>query len=165
MDTVSESPSEIFSRIVGQPCLRSEVGAMRSLSLGFGELAENDSPNRNRQYRLWELGTYSSHWQIVEGSVILLAKHRSMNPVELDASLEAIELGRFAAIRQLSKTDLQLELDNGVAVNFFGKGDVDDEYFHVRGPQKLYVEFSEAGWKVGRSDEPWTSEATASPNG
>ena len=138
---------------------------MRSLSLGFGELAANDSPKRKRQYRLWELGTYSSDWQIVEGAVILLAKNRSISLVELDASLEGVEFGRFAAIRQLSKTDLRLELDNGVAVNFFGKSDVDDEYFHVLGPQKLYVEFSKAGWKVGRSDEPWTSEATASLNG
>ena len=128
---------------------------MRSLSLGFGDEAPASSKSRKRPYRLWEMGTYSGNWQIVHNGSVLLLKDGSASIAELEGRLESIDLGRFVALMQLSKTDLRLELDNGFVVNFSGNPDDDDEYFHLFCPGEQYAEFSEAGWTIGRSDEPW----------
>lgn len=135
---------------------------MRSISLGFGDEAPADSKKRNRNYRLWEMGTYSGDWQIVHDGIVLLSKDKSVNVAELDGLLHSIDLGCFVALQQLSKTDLRLELDNGLVVNFSGNAADDDEYFHVFCPEEKYAEFSEAGWTLGRSDEPWTRKVASS---
>ena len=153
--------NEILEKIVGQPCTRKEVGSLRSLSLGFGDEAPAESKKRNRQYRLWEIGTYSGAWQIINRDAVLLSKDVGGNTDELDARLQAIPLGRFKAVRQISKTDLEVVLDNELIVRISGNADDDDEYFHVFYPEKRYVEFSKSGWVVGRSDVPWTSDTTA----
>jgi len=142
--------------------MRKEVGSMRSISLGFGNEAPESSQKRNRHYRLWELGTYSGDWQIVHDEAVLLSKDRSTNIAELDGLLQSIDIGCFVALRQLSKTDLRLDLDNGLVVNFSGNPDVDDEYFHVFCPEAQYAEFSEAGWTIGHSDEPWAKKTVPS---
>ena len=144
----------ILEKIVGQPCTRKEVGSMRSLSLGFGE-ESIDIKRRDRQYRLWELGTYSGDWKIVNDAGVVLAKGMSSDIGELDFKLQTLQIGRFVSIQQLSKADVRLKLDGGVTVDFYGDNNNDDEYFHVFCPENVYIEFSERGWQVGRSDVPW----------
>jgi len=129
---------------------------MRGISLGFGE--ESLEPKRrSRQYRLWELGAYSGDWRIVNSGNVVLAKGFSSDIGALDAKLATIDLGRFASIQQLSESAVRVNLDNGLGVEFFGDTDGDDEYFHVFCPKNVYIEFSERGWQVGRSDVPWTA--------
>ncbi|HEV2464239.1 MAG TPA: hypothetical protein VGT04_10560 [Acidobacteriaceae bacterium] len=146
---------EILEKIVGLPCTRKEFGFLRSLSLGFGDEASAETKKRNRQYRLWEIGTYSAAWQITNRDVVLLSKDQSGNADELDARLQGIPLGRFKAVRQISETNLELVLDNELLVKISGNAGDYDEYFHVFCPEKRYVEFSKSGWVIGRSDVPW----------
>lgn len=150
---------QIFEKIVGQPCTRREVGSMRSISLGFGEEAPKRE-SRNRDYRLWEMGTYVGDWKVISGGCIALSKNRTTNIGELDALLQTIALGRFVAIRQLSRTDIRIEMDNGSALDISGNSREDDEYFHVFCPDGRYVEFSNAGWRIGSSEGPWPNERT-----
>ncbi len=156
--SMNPTVNEIFDQIVGQPCTRKEVGSMRSISLGFGE--ESLEPKRRRrQYRRWELGTYSGDWKVVNGAGTLLAKSHSTDIGELDAKLGALDFGRLASIQQISKSSVRMNLENGFSVDIIGDTTDDDEYFHVFGPESAYVEFSERGWQVGRSDTPWTARA------
>jgi hypothetical protein len=155
---VSPEVNEIVEKIVGQPCVRKEVGSLRSISLGFGE--ESTEPRRRkRRYRLWEIGTYSADWRILDGATVALAKRFSPDVGELDASLASLHLGRFASIEQLSKSAVRMNLDNGFAVEFFGDPGDDDEYFHIFCPHDVYIVFSDKGWQLGRSDVPWTASA------
>jgi hypothetical protein len=153
---VSPEVNEMFEKIVGQPCMRTEVGSMRSISLGFGEEAKDPNRRRKRHYRLWEIGTYSGDWRIMNGVSVVLAKSFSSDIGELDAKLTLLHLGLFASVQQLSESAIRVNLDNGLAVEFFGNTDDDDEYFHVFCPESVYIEFSQKGWQVGRSDVPWT---------
>ncbi len=155
---MSPEVNEIFDQIVGQPCTRKEVGSMRSISLGFGE-DSLEPKRRKRQYRRWELGSYSGDWKVVNDAGTLLAKSQSTDIGELDAELGALHLGRLTSIEQISKSGVRVNLDSGLAVDIIGDTVDDDEYFHVFGPESVYVEFSETGWQVGRSDTPWTARA------
>jgi hypothetical protein len=92
----------------------------------------------------------------VNGVSVVLAKSFSSDIGELDAKLTLLHLGLFASVQQLSESAIRVNLDNGLAVEFFGNTD-DDEYFHVFCPESVYIEFSQKGWQVGRSDAPWTA--------
>jgi hypothetical protein len=151
--------ASMLSKIVGQPCTRRQIGRSKSLSLGFGDEANDNSPTKDKHYKVWEIGTYDSTWRIVKGAVVLLSNIDSDDLLELNLELSTIKLGSFVSILQLTELDVRVELDNGVAVDFLGTSKDDDEYFHVFCPEKSYIEFSRAGWKTGRSDEPWSSEA------
>lgn len=154
--TVSPEVKEIVNEIIGEPCTRKEVGSMRSLSLGFGEESA-ETKSRNRQYRKWELGTYSSDWKVLDGTNVVLAKTQSNNIGELDTKLGEICLGRLVSVQQVSQSTVRVTLDNGLAIEFTGDVEEEDEYFHVFGPGSRYLEFSEQGWRTGRSDTPWTA--------
>lgn len=149
----------IFEKIAGQPCTRKEVGSMRSISLGFGDEAPKSKPG-NRDYRLWEMGTYGGDWKVIGGGCVELSKNRTTNIGDLDALLQTIDFGRFVAIRQLSRTDIRIELNNGLTLDISGNSSEDDEYFHVFCPDGRYVEFSGAGWRIGSSQKPWPNERT-----
>lgn len=141
---------DIFDQFKGLPCTRQEVGQMRSLSLGFGP-EELPSPRRNRPYRVWEVGTYDSFWRVSIHSQTVLSKSDAPSQSELDPRLAKIEFGNLVLIRESSATDVRLEMDNGVAIDFLGDPNEDDEFFHVFGPEHLYVGFTVAGWHVGLS--------------
>lgn len=156
MDLVNPEVNEMFRKIVGQPCTRKEVGSMRSISLGFGDESTGATRRRNRHYRLWELGTYSGDWRLIHGASVLLARSNSSDAGELDAGLESLHLGRFVGVQQLSNSAVRVNLDNGLSMELVGDASNDDEYFHVFCPENIYIEFSRDGWRVGRSDAPWT---------
>ena len=148
----------MLSSIVGQPCTRREVGRGKSLSLGFGGIAEDASRRNCKGYRKWEIGTYDSSWRVTRGTAVLLSSQISLSHDELNQTLRAIEFGAFMTLRQLSDLEVRLELSNGTAVDFLGTSEDDDEFVHVFCPEKSYVEFSRAGWRAGRSDTPWKAE-------
>lgn len=159
VNSMSNDIADLLSKIVGQPCSRREAGRMGSLSLGFGDRELANPQRSSRDYRSWEFGTYDNVWRVVKGPVILLSNQNVDDLAELNRALESIEFGAFSSIKQLSELDVRVELDNGVAVDFIGTNSDEDEYFHVFCPEKLCIEFSQAGWIMGRSDKPW-GEAT-----
>jgi len=152
---MKEEISDILGKIVGQPCTRREVGRSRSLSLGFGDEAGDRNQEEGRHYKTWEIETYYDAWRVVKGATVLLSSIDSNDLNELNHELNSIELGGFSSMRELTELDVRVELDNGVSVDFLGTTADDDEYFHVFGPEKSYIQFSRAGWKTGRSDRPW----------
>jgi hypothetical protein len=161
---MKKDTGDILSKIVGQPCTRKEVGRSKSLSIGFGDEANDDSQKRGKRYKRWEIGTYYNSWRVVKGATVLLSNIDSNDLDELNRELNKIELGRVASIRQLSEFDVRVELDNGVALDFLGTNADEDEYFHVFGPENSYIQFSRAGWETGRSDQPWVGEPEGSSN-
>jgi hypothetical protein len=134
------------------------VGRSRSLSLGFGDEANDAVQKKGKHYKKWEIGTYRNAWRVVKGGTVLLSSIYSDDLQELNLRLTTIEPGSFASIRQLTDLDIRAELENGGAVDFLGTNIDDDEYFHIFGPEKSYIEFSSAGWKTGRSDLPWVGD-------
>lgn len=156
--------NDLLAKIIGQACLRKEIGEMKSISLGFGNVAPLRFKEQHRRYRMWEMGTYAADWEIVDAEGIRLSKRSRHETAEMDRLLQSIDLGRFVAVQQVSETSLRVELDNGLAVNISGDVEDDDEYFHVFCPEEMYIEFSRAGWKVGRSDRPWKTEADTAEN-
>ena len=151
---LTNNVNELLSKIVGLPCTRKEVGEHRSLSLGFGDEAPKTEPQK-RIYRIWELGTYGTDWKILRGVEILVAKESAKTSYELDELLQPIHLGQFKSLHQTSPTDVRIELTDGISIEFSGVPQNDDEYFHVRCPQQVYIQFSQLGWKIGPSNEPW----------
>jgi hypothetical protein len=156
VNCMNDDVARIIKKLSGEPCLRKEVGRMKSLSLGFGSEAERPTKPNNKTYRAWELGTYRSAWRVVQGGIVLCGSQDAADPDELNIALESIDLDRFASLQQLNDLDIRMDFFNGVAVEFFATMSDDDEYFHVFCPENVYIEVSvRKGWKIGRSDKPW----------
>ena len=159
---MTEEVSVLLTKLRGEPCTRREVGRGKSLSLGFGEEAEQTTIKRSRAYRLWEIGTLRSAWRILKDGVLLCGSRDTDEPAEANKTLAGIELGGFSSLRQLTELDVRVELDNGVAIEFFTAFSDDDETFYISCPGKLWVKFSaREGWQTGPSDQPWSNVASA----
>ena len=158
MTTIPSKTRSAFSGLFGKQCCRQRVGEWRSLSIGFGEkVPHTDNRTADSYYGEWEIGTYSSAWRIICGDRLLCG---SMNLVDffgdLDQELQRIQLGIVCDIEALSSFDIRVKLDNEIFIDFFGMSTVEDEMFHIFGPDSLYVEFKLIdGWTVCRSDIPW----------
>jgi hypothetical protein len=165
---MNDDVARIIRKLSGEPCLKKEVGRMKSLSLRFGSEVARPTKPKERTYHAWELGTYRSAWRVVQGRNVLCGSQDAADPNELTIALKSIDLGRFASLQQLSDLDIRMNFFNGVAVEFFATMSDDDEYFHVFCPENVYVEVSvREGWKIGRADMPWngTSGTDGEPVG
>ncbi len=109
---------------------------MKSLSLGFGDEQDLTGNAPNRPYRTWELGSWWRTWRIIKGDSILLGSGDVEEIGELDAKLSQLELGSFSALRQVSPTDLCVDLDNGISIDFWTTFSDDDEVFHIACPRQ-----------------------------
>ena len=91
---------------------------------------------------------------------ILCGSNDAADSIEaLNAVLGRIELGGLASLRTLGDLDVNVEFDSGIAVDFLATISDGDECFHIFCPDKVYVEFSvSGGWKIGKSDIPWSGE-------
>jgi hypothetical protein len=146
--------------MLGLQCCRLRVGRSRSLSLGFGTKEPHGRPDMpDPFYGAWEVGTYSGAWRFVrEGAVLCGSQELADSIEELDQrAREKIQPGRVIGITMLSPLDVRLVLDNMfVDILAMSSDTVEDELFHVFGPDKLYIECSTPGtWKLGRSDTSW----------
>lgn len=159
MMTVNLNTQSAFAELIGNPSCRQRVGRGRSLSVGFGDKVPHSKPKTaDPFYGEWEIGTYSSAWRIIrEGRVVCGSSDLVDSIDELDGRLQAIQLGAVVAIEALSQFDIRVKLDNGVLIDFICASAEDDEMFHIFGPENLYIEYTcPDGWKVGRSNAPWT---------
>jgi hypothetical protein len=150
---------EIVKDIIGKPCSRKQVGRMKSLSLGFGEIIPY-KPDMKRiseiSYGEWELGTYYCSWRILKDGRIVCGSQDTTDIDDLNIEINKIEVGRFGSLRQLTDLDVRVECDNGIAIDFLATISDDDEWFHIFCPENRYVEFKVvSGWRVGASDKPW----------
>ena len=156
--SVTPGVSALVSKMVGLPCLRREVGEFKSLSLGFGEVAEQTTPKR-RAYRAWELGTWRSAWRLSHAGTVLCGSKDDNELSQMNQTLEQIELGRFLSLKQSSDLDIRVELDNGIVIDFLTTFSDDDESFHISCPGQIWVQFSaKGGWTVGPSNKPWSAK-------
>jgi hypothetical protein len=149
--------TKVIEQLIGKPCWRKEVGWMRSLSLGFGNQIHRKTKLIDKFYGEWEIGTYYSAWRIIQGRKILCGRQDAADSIEiLNLALNRIELGRFAALQQLTELDVRVEFDSGLAVDFLATTSPDsDNSFHIFCPEKKFIGFSvHGGWKIGPSDQP-----------
>jgi hypothetical protein len=147
----------LVEQIVGKPCSRTEVGRMRSLSLGFGAEVRSTIKTNEKIYREWEIGTHRSAWRVVRGGIVLCGSQDAVDSIDdLNVALGRVELGRFVSLRQFADLDVRVEFDSGVTVEFLATTSDEDERFHVFCPGERFIKFSvRHGWKVGLSDKPW----------
>jgi hypothetical protein len=148
-----------FAGLIGCKCCRQRVGQGGSLSLGFGDkIPHSKRKTVDPFYGEWEIGTYSSAWRIIQHGQILCGSLDAEDSIEkLDGFLQTIKLGAVVAVEAISEFDIRIILNGGVHIDFMRASNDDDEMFHIFGPKSIYVEYkSLGGWKVGRSDTPWT---------
>jgi hypothetical protein len=146
-----------IEKIVGQPCTRKAVGRMKSLSLGFGGKTQPD-----KNYRVWECGTYNCAWRVVCDGKVLCGSQDPLDLNEFNALLEGLDFGRFASIENLNRLDMRVNFDTGVAIEFITTFGDDDESFHIFGPEHIFIKFSvKSGWGIGPSDKPWPNDNKA----
>lgn len=145
--------------LIGKVCCRQRIGRGRSLSIGFGERVFHGKSNMPDDfYGEWEIGTYTASWRVVQKDIILCGSQDVVDEdAELDQLLNTILLGRVAAITNIGKLDIRVDMDNGIHIDFLGCSTEDDEMFHIFGPENLYIEYSvKEAWKIGKSNKPWT---------
>ena len=146
----------MIAGLVGEPCMRKEVGEYKSLSLGFGPEEVPNKVPAARIYRTWELRTYRSSWRIVRGGFVICGHRDLGDNAEFNITLGSIDLGKFASLRQLNDLDIRIELDNGVKVDFLSTFSDDDELISIFCPGNSIIEYSvRHGWITGPSDKPW----------
>lgn len=149
----------MFSGLLGKPCCRKRIGRDRSLRIGFGlKVPHNKLGHLDDYYGEWEIGTYTASWRIYKGRNIFCG---SKEPVdsnrELDEILQKVTFDSIVSIKDISPFDIQVKFNNEVCIDIMSSSSDDDEVFHVFGPLGKYIEYTvEQGWKVGRSDEPWS---------
>ena len=153
---------EISEQLIGAHCWRRQVGRGRSLSLGFGGKIRSTSQLSDKTYGEWEAGTYRCAWRVTKDGAVICGSQDSVTSIEeLNAAVDAIELGRFASLIQLTAIDVRIQFDSGFAVEFLSTLSDGDECFHVFCPKNVYVEFSSKGsWTVGKSNAPWSGQAS-----
>ena len=148
---------EIACSMAGMTCLQKEVGRMKSLSLGFGQLLPSTSQSNIAQHREWEIGTYRSAWRVVQGKNVLCGSQDVVDSIEeLSLALQKIDLGRFLRFGPIGHFDVRIDFENDIAVDFLAASSDDDELFHIFCSDRRYLEFSiRGGWRIGSADEPW----------
>ncbi len=141
--------------MIGISCTRKQVGRLRSLSVGFGEIELRDTLKAGVPYRKWELGSYCCPWRIVRCGQILCGSQDSDSLDKLNLSINQINFGRFVSLKQLTAFDVSVVLDNDLAIEFLCTSSRDDECFHIFCPGDNHIEYSVTqGWKIGKSNEP-----------
>ena len=157
---MNEEIRSTIEKCMGEPCTRTDVGRMKSLSLGFGDEDQRKRERHDKNYRLWEFGTYNCAWRIIRDGRVLCGSQDPADVAELDLIVGSIELGRFASILQMNELDIRVSFDNGVAIDFITTFSDDDECLHIFVPEHRCIKFSiRTGWKIGPSDKPWAAEA------
>jgi hypothetical protein len=149
--------SAAWAAAIGKQCCRQRVGRSKSLSIGFGaQVSHSIVDSQDSFYGEWEIGSYYSSWRIAKDGRILLGSTEGVDSVEaLDAKLQQIRLGMLSEIEQTGSHDIRIALDNGVLVEFLCSFSGADEFFHIFGPNNVYVEcrFPDV-WTLRSSDEP-----------
>jgi hypothetical protein len=148
---------QVLALIIGQESARLRIGNDRSLFIGFGELLTTKSALGEAVHGKWEIGAYYNAWRIIQGKRIVCGIRDTVESIEeLRKIAYQVQLGRCSGIRQLSRFDLRVELDNDTFIDILATTGDEDEVFHIFCPESTVITYSIAdGWTIGRSDLPW----------
>ena len=139
----------LFEKLYRKNCCRVEVGAMKSLSIGFGEKIFHNNPKlKEKYYGEWEIGTYYCSWRILLNSGIICGSNDG-NEKELNDKVKQINFGRMVKIDQPTTMDVSIHFDNDYRVDILPTISDDDEYFHIFCPDEIYIKLSKDGnWSI-----------------
>lgn len=142
-----------------KPCCRQRIGSSRSLSMGFGnKVTHGNARLPDPFYGEWEIGTYYGSWRITQQNEIVLGNRDVVDSEEeMNLRFRAVNLGKIIGISSVSRYDVRVAFSGDLALDILDTSSDDDELFHVFGPDGLFVEYSSRhGWKLGKSNAPWT---------
>lgn len=155
---MTDEVSDVLKPLFGNKCCRIRVGDFKSLSIGFGEKIYHNKPKLIDKFRgEWEIGTYYCAWRIMTGNSILCASSDSVETItELHNRAIEIKIGSILSIVQTSDIDVRVKTDSGIDIDFLATISGNDQYFHIFGPNYLYVELATGGqWTIGKSNVPF----------
>lgn len=148
----------LISPLFGNKCCRIRVGDFRSLSIGFGKKIYHHKPKLTDKFRgEWEIGTYYCAWRMRLGNKILCASSDSAQSInDLHDKALQVKIGSIVSIASVSDIDVRVGTDSGVDIDFLATISDTDQYFHIFGPNHLYIELADGGkWTIGKSNEPF----------
>lgn len=153
LKVIPEKAKLLLEELRGRSCTLQRIGSDKSLFIGIGEI---DTSGTTPHAEI-EFGTYDCAWRVSQEGKVICGIDDAVDEVhELENCFSAVALGDFMALKQLSEFDVRLEFSTGVVVDILCTISDDDEVIHVFFPHKEVLTFqSEAGWRFGRSDEPW----------
>jgi hypothetical protein len=150
---------DIIKPMFDKKCCRIRVHAYKSLIIGIGEkIFHNDQKLIDAYNGEWEIGTYYCAWRIIKDNLILCGSSDYMDDIPaLHRDANKIEFGSLVSMNLISNIDVRLTFDSGIVVDFLATISRDDEYFHIRCPDKASIKLTPGGkWAIGKSDAPWT---------
>ena len=143
--------------LIGKKCCRVRIGDTRSLSLGFGKKIYHNSPKlSDTYYGEWEIGTYYCAWRIIKDNNILYGKNDPEDDYDVfTQQLKKLHFGSLTSIDQLNNYDIRFSFSSGIVIEFIATIGFDDEYFHIFGPEDIYIGLLPGGkWEISKANEP-----------
>lgn len=145
----------ILADILQKSCCRKRVGEWKSISLGFGKKVFHTKKSIDSFYGEWEVGTYSSNWEIYQDNNLLFSsKEKEITKIELDMKIQDLFIGYIEGIKVINDgLDVKLILNNNIDILFYAiKDEEDTEVVHFFAPNNIYIEFHpKIGWVVENS--------------
>ena len=154
MNPINKTPT-ILQSILGQPCCRQRIGEWKSLHLGFGNKIYNDQKSAVPFYGEWELGTYSSNWEIFHHDQLLLSCKDLKSNMELDQLLQQIKFKPVKNIKVINDKDVLIIFKNSIKIYCYAlKNDEATEVVHFFFPDHLYAEYHpQKAWNIEKSNK------------
>lgn len=157
MDKILSVPT-LLNGMLGKICCRQRIGEWKSIHLGFGEKVYHHKNTLDGFYGEWEVGTYSSNWEIYHNDSLLLTSKSDHNESnnDLDIRLQKIFFDRLKEIELLNDNlTVKLSFNNDIFIFFYEMPNEDDtEIIHFFIPHNYYVEFHpKDGWKVEKASK------------
>lgn len=145
----------LLDGVFGEICCRQRIGEWKSIHLGFGRKIHHDKNTIDAFYGEWELGTYSSNWEIYcKDSLLLTSKNNNESNDELDILLQEIFFGRLEEIELLETSNtVKLSFSSKISMYFYEiLEESESEVIHFFIPNNLYIEFNPIdGWKIEKT--------------
>jgi hypothetical protein len=157
---MTEEIKNEINKLIGQKCCRIKVWNYESLSLGFGKKIKHYNQKLNDSYYgEWEVGTYSCAWRIVDKNRILLGSDEPANTNvkldhinELNKFANTLKFGKITSLKNISKFDVHIDFDTGLAIEFFACMKYKDQLFHIFCPYNKSLILNWNGkWKIESS--------------
>jgi hypothetical protein len=149
-----ETPN-ILENIIGKESCRQRIGEWKSIRFGFGRKIPHSNKAPDPFYGEWEVGTYSSNWEIYSDNKLLFSSHQNrLSKIELDRQIQELCLGSIIKIELINdNSDVNIILDNHINICFYEmRNEEDTEVVHFFAPDNIYIEFHpKNGWVVEKS--------------
>lgn len=101
------------------PLAYARVGEFNSLSLGFGEIVSHHSTS-HVPYAEFHLLCYERSWRVVKDGKPVMSGVSLHSYTRIQKVLDTMGSAKFVSIRETSLLDLQITLEDGWRVDYFG---------------------------------------------